>query len=91
MIEVALGNNRHREIDIDRNIIRVEIIAVVNILVLVLVLALDPQREEDAIGLHHLVMIVEAVGSVDTQKVEAEVDNEKEIVDAENIEVLLYC
>lgn len=89
MIEVVLGNDRHWEIDIDRNIIWVEIIAVVNILVLVL--TLDPQREEDATVLHHLVMIEEAVGSIDTQKVEAEVDNEKEVVDAEKIEVLLYC
>lgn len=89
MIEVVLGDDRHREIDIDRNIIRVEIIAVINILVLAL--ALDPQREEDAIVLHHLVMIVEAVGSIDTQKVEAEVGNEKEVVGAEKIEVLLYC
>lgn len=77
MIGRSLEEGRHREIDI----ILVEIIAAIDILAHVL--APDPQREEDVIVLHHLVAIIEAVESTDTQKVEAQVDNEKEVVDAD--------
>ena len=85
----------HREIGIDPIVIRVKIIVATDILALALVLVLAPdlQRKEGAIALRHQVMTVETVESTDTQKAVAQVENEKEVVDAELhlIEVLSYC
>lgn len=82
VIKRRLEEDRHREIDIGRIIVQVEIIAVIDILAHAL--APDLQRKEDAIALHLLVTIIGAAAeSIDTLEVEAQVDNEKEVVDAE--------